>query len=64
LVFAEMIGATSGVGERMAHALANFRMDQIFAWTVILIFVGFGVSRISAAAEWWLLSWREETVVR
>jgi ABC-type nitrate/sulfonate/bicarbonate transport system permease component len=64
LVFAEMIGATSGVGERMAHALANFRMDQIFAWTVILIFVGFGVSRVSAAAEWWLLSWREEAVVR
>jgi ABC-type nitrate/sulfonate/bicarbonate transport system permease component len=64
LVFAEMIGATSGVGERMAVALANFRMDQIFAWTVVLVIVGFGVSRATGAAERWLLRWRDEVVVR
>jgi NitT/TauT family transport system permease protein len=63
LVFAEMIGATSGVGERMAHALANFRMDQIFAWTIVLIVVGFCVSRLTGAAEQWLLRWRDEVVV-
>jgi NitT/TauT family transport system permease protein len=64
LVFAEMIGATSGVGERMAVALANFRMDQIFAWTLVLIMVGFGVSRATGAAERWLLRWRDEVIVR
>jgi ABC-type nitrate/sulfonate/bicarbonate transport system permease component len=64
LVFAEMIGATSGVGERMAVALANFRMDQIFAWTVVLILVGFGVSRLTGLAETWLLRWRDEVIVR
>lgn len=64
LVFAEMIGATSGMGERMGAALANFRMDRIFAWTIVLIFVNFAVSWLTGLAERWLLRWREEVVVR
>lgn len=64
LVFAEMIGATSGIGERMSVALANFRMDLIFGWTIVMIIGNFAIVGLIGRAERWLLRWRQEVVVR
>lgn len=63
LVFAEMIGATSGIGERMSTALANFRMDLIFAWTIVMILGNFLLLGGLGRAERWLLRWRDEVVM-
>lgn len=64
LVFAELIGATTGIGYSMGQAQANFRVDLIFAWTVLLIVFNFLLTGAVNLAERHLLSWRKEAVVR
>ncbi|WP_446213449.1 ABC transporter permease [Micromonospora sp. IBSANI012] len=64
LVFAELIGATAGVGYSMGLAQANFRIDLIFAWTVVLIVFNFLLTAVVDLAERYLLRWRREAVVR
>ncbi|HSW20618.1 MAG TPA: ABC transporter permease subunit [Ramlibacter sp.] len=64
LVFAELIGASSGVGSRMGEAQTNFQMSMIFAWTVIMVVVNFLIVLLIDWAEKWLLAWRKEATVR
>jgi NitT/TauT family transport system permease protein len=64
LVFAEMIGATAGVGKEMSTSLANFRMDLILAWTIIMIIGNFLIVWGIDKAEEKLLNWREEVTLR
>lgn len=64
LVFAEMIGATSGVGSSMGDAQSAFRLDLIFAWTIILVILNFVLIALLDAAERYLLTWRTEAVLR
>lgn len=64
LVFAELIGATTGIGFEMGQAQANFRVDLIFAWTVLLIVFNFALAGAVNLAERYLLRWRREAVVR
>ncbi|MFF0371240.1 ABC transporter permease [Micromonospora sp. NPDC005087] len=64
LVFAELIGATAGVGYSMGLAQANFRIDLIFAWTVVLVVFNFLLTAVVDLAERHLLKWRREAVVR
>lgn len=64
LVFAEMIGATSGVGKEMSTSLANFRMDLILAWTIVMIIGNFLIVWAIDKAEKKLLNWREEVTLR
>lgn len=64
LVFAELIGASTGIGARMADAQTNFQMAAIFAWTVIMIFVNFLIVILIDMAEKRLIGWRREAVVR
>ena len=64
LVFAELIGAATGIGQRMQVAQTNFQLDMIFAWTLLLIVVNFGLVYLIDLAEKHLLSWRGEAVIR
>lgn len=64
LVFAELIGATAGVGYEMGQAQANFRIDLIFGWTVLLIVFNFVLMGAIDLVEKRLLRWRKEAVVR
>lgn len=61
LVFAELIGASSGIGSEMNMAQANFRVDLVLAWTIVLIVVSFGVLAILRVVERSALRWRPQT---
>lgn len=64
LVFAELIGASTGVGARMSDAQTNFNMAMIFAWTVIMVVLNFAMLWLIDIAERYLLSWRREVAIR
>jgi len=64
LVFAELIGASTGVGARMGDAQTNFDMGMIFAWTAIMVVLNFLILWGIELAERKLLSWRREVAVR
>jgi NitT/TauT family transport system permease protein len=64
LVFAEMIGATTGIGQQMSMALANFRIDMIFAWSIVMIIGNFLLVALISRAERTLLKWRDEVELR
>lgn len=64
LVFAELIGASTGIGQQMQVAQTNFMLDMIFAWTFVLIIVNFALVFIIDKAENYLLRWRGEAQIR
>jgi NitT/TauT family transport system permease protein len=64
LVFAELIGANTGVGAKMGHAQTDFQMGMIFAWTLIMIVTNFVILWVIEYMEKWLLVWRKEGNVR
>jgi len=64
VIFAELIGATVGIGTRMGLAEATFRIDQVFAWTVFLVALNAILQVLVSAAEKRLLRWRPELEVR
>jgi ABC-type nitrate/sulfonate/bicarbonate transport system permease component len=64
LIFAELIGASTGVGARMGDAQTNFEMGMIFAWTAIMVALNFIFLWGVDFAERRLLSWRREVTVR
>ena len=64
LVFAELIGASTGIGQQMQVAQTNFQLDMVFAWTLVLIIVNFILVFAINKAEKHLLRWRGEAVVR
>lgn len=63
-VFAELISSNIGMGARMSLAQNNFHMDQVIAWTVLLVLLNLGLQGIVAGAERLLLRYRPEVVVR
>ncbi len=62
LVFAELIGASSGVGSAMNFAQSNFRIDLVLAWTVVLVVVNFAVLRLVSLWEHIVLRWRVDAL--
>ncbi|WGM22920.1 ABC transporter permease subunit (plasmid) [Paenarthrobacter sp. OM7] len=64
MVLAELLGANNGIGRSMGTAQANFQIDVVFAWTVILIAANFAVIKLIDLLERALLRWRTEAVVR
>lgn len=63
-VFAELISSNVGMGARMGLAQNNFHMDQVIAWTVLLVILNLSLQGLVAGAERLLLRWRSEVVVR
>lgn len=64
LIFAELIGAGSGIGQKMGLAQSNFQLDLIFAWTMVMILINFLLVGLTNLLERWLLGWRGEAVIR
>lgn len=63
-VFAELLSSNIGMGARMGLAQNNFHMDQVIAWTVLLVVLNLSLQGLVAGAERLLLRWRPEVVVR
>jgi len=63
LVFAEMISATMGVGAEMGVAQASFHMEDVLAWTVLLILFNVLAQGAIGLIERHALSWRSEADV-
>jgi len=63
-VFAELLSSNIGMGARMGLAQNNFHMDQVIAWTVLLVVLNLSLQALVAGAERLLLRWRPEVVVR
>jgi NitT/TauT family transport system permease protein len=64
VIFAELIGAALGIGAKMAVAESAFKMDDILAWTVLLVVLNIVLQGLIGLVERRLLSWRAEVSVR
>ncbi len=63
-VFAELVAAAIGIGSRMSLAQSSFRIDQVFAWTFLLIILNILLMSAVSAVEKRTLKWRPEVEVR
>ncbi|MGD1066719.1 MAG: ABC transporter permease subunit [Vulcanimicrobiaceae bacterium] len=64
VIFAELIGAALGIGAKMAVAESAFKMDDILAWTVLLVILNVVLQALIGLVERRLLHWRGEVAVR
>jgi NitT/TauT family transport system permease protein len=64
LIFAELIGSSLGIGARMGLAQASFRMDDVIAWTVVLVVLNLLMQSGVTVLERRLLRWRDEAAMR
>jgi NitT/TauT family transport system permease protein len=64
MVLAEVLAANNGIGRAMASAQSNFRIDLLFAWTVVLVILNFVLLKVIDLIEIRALRWRAEAVVR
>ncbi len=64
VIFAELIGAAIGIGAKMSIAEAAFKMEDILAWTVLLVILNVALQALIGLAEKRLLHWRGEVQVR
>jgi NitT/TauT family transport system permease protein len=64
LIFAELIGSSIGIGARMGLAQATFHMEQVLAWTVLLVIMNLLAQSAVGLIERYLLRWRDEASVR
>lgn len=60
LVFAELIGASTGIGTALNLAQSNFRVDVIIAWTIILVAINFAILGLVSLWERTALRWRAD----
>jgi NitT/TauT family transport system permease protein len=63
-VFAELIASAIGIGSRMNLAQSTFRIDQVFAWTFLLVILNIALQAAVSALEKIALRWRPEVKVR
>jgi len=64
VVFAELIAAAVGIGARMGLAQAVFKIDEVLAWTVLLVVLNVMLQLVITLVERRLLRWRAEAAVR
>ncbi len=64
IVFAELIGAAVGVGARLAQAQGMFRIDRVFAWTILLVVLNFVLQGVINLVERRMLAWRPAAQIR
>jgi NitT/TauT family transport system permease protein len=63
-VFVELIASAIGIGSRMNLAQSTFRIDQVFAWTFLLVVLNIALQPVVSAIEKVALKWRPEVKVR
>ena len=64
VIFAELVASAFGIGSRMSFAQSTFRVDQVLAWTVLLVVLNLVIQWIATLAETRFLGWRKEAKVR
>lgn len=64
VIFAELVASAVGVGSRMGFAQSTFRIDQVLAWTFLLVLLNLVLQWAVGFAEKHLLKWRAEVKVR
>lgn len=64
VIFAELVASAVGIGARMSFAQSTFRIDQVFAWTLLLVILNLVFQWLAGVAEKRLLKWRKEVAVR
>jgi NitT/TauT family transport system permease protein len=60
VVFAELIGATIGIGAKMGLAEATFKMPDVLAWTLVLVVINIASQAGVGQIEKRLMHWRPE----
>lgn len=64
VIFAELVASAFGIGSRMSFAQSTFRIDQVLAWTVLLVVINLLIQWLATLAEARFLGWRKEAKVR
>jgi len=64
VIFAELVASAVGIGARMNLAQSTFRIDTIFAWTLLLVIFNLTLQALVAALENVVLRYRPETEIR
>ncbi|RYF62181.1 MAG: ABC transporter permease subunit [Comamonadaceae bacterium] len=64
VIFAELVASAFGIGSRMSFAQSTFRIDQVLAWTFLLVVLNLVIQWLAALAETHFLGWRKEAKVR
>jgi len=64
VIFAELVASAVGIGSRMSLAQSTFRIDQVMAWTFLLVILNLVLQSAANLAEKHLLKWRAEAKVR
>ena len=59
-----LIASAIGIGSRMNLAQSTFRIDQVFAWTFLLVILNIALQAGVSALERVALKWRPEVKVR
>jgi NitT/TauT family transport system permease protein len=64
VIFAELVASAVGIGARMNLAQSTFRIDQVLAWTFVLVILNLVLQALVNGLEKLVLSWRAEATVR
>lgn len=64
VIFAELVASAFGIGSRMSFAQSTFHIDQVMAWTFLLVVLNLVIQWLANVIEARVLSWRKETKVR
>lgn len=64
VIFAELVASAFGIGSRMSFAQSTFRIDQVLAWTFLLVVLNLLIQWLATLAETHFLGWRKEAKVR
>mgnify|MGYP000956151272 CR=1 FL=1 len=63
-IFAELVASAAGIGARMSFAQSTFRVDQVLAWTFLLVILNLVLQALLTLSERKFLKWRAEGTVR
>ncbi|MDQ8729225.1 ABC transporter permease subunit [Bradyrhizobium sp. LHD-71] len=64
VIFAELVAAAVGVGSRMGLAQSSFHIDEVMAWTFLLVLLNMALQLVVSGCEKVALKWRPEASVR
>jgi NitT/TauT family transport system permease protein len=58
VTIAELVGAVNGIGHGLVLAQEMFSISDVFAWTVVLVLILYGLQGLVNLAEHRFLRWR------
>jgi NitT/TauT family transport system permease protein len=64
VIFAELVASAVGIGSRMGLAQSSFQIDEVMAWTFLLVILNIVLQFVVTLVEKAILKWRPEAAVR